>query len=126
MTTLYRIVSSEQWQQAKNSGLVPRCAADERDDCVHLNLRQDVEHAADLWFSPEEMPLALELDVTSVQSCIRWELRTREPMEVWPNLYLPNLRTEQVIAVHRLVRDEPGGGFRFAAPEASPPAIGLP
>lgn len=113
--TLFRVVSSDQWQQATASGLVPRCPADEREDRVHLNERKDVERVADLWFCVEEQPLALELDVATVPSDIRWELRIKEPLETWPNLHAPNIRVDQVIAVHRLVMDEGTGRFRFAA-----------
>ncbi|MDQ3269281.1 MAG: DUF952 domain-containing protein [Pseudomonadota bacterium] len=117
--TLFRVVPGDQWQQATRSGVVPRCAADERDDCVHLNVREDVELAADLWFSPEERPVALEIDPSSVRSNLRWELRTKDPVEVWPNLYVPHLRADQVVAVHRLERDE-SGHFRFATRDPGP------
>lgn len=113
--TLFRVVSSDQWRQAAASGLVPRCPADEREDRVHLNERKDVERVADLWFSPEEQPLALEVDVSGLLSDIRWELRIKEPFETWPNLYVRNIRVEQVVAVHRLVLDECMGRFRFAS-----------
>ncbi len=118
ISTLFRVVSSEQWQQATATGLVPRCPADEREDRVHLNERKDVERVANLWFSPEEQPLALEVDVSTVPSDIRWDLRVKEPFETWPNLYARSIRVEQVLAAHRLVLDERTGRFRFAASEA--------
>lgn len=113
--TLFRVVSSDQWRQAAASGLVPRCPADEREDRVHLNERKDVERVADLWFSPEEQPLALEIDVPSLPSDIRWELRVKSPFDIWPNLYVRNIRVEQVVAIHRLVFDECTRCFRLAA-----------
>jgi len=59
MDTLFRIVAASQWEQALASGWVPRCAADERCNRIHLNERRDVERVAALWFSPQERPLAL-------------------------------------------------------------------
>lgn len=114
-STLFRVVSSEQWDQAKATGLVPRCPADEREDRVHLNERKDVELVADLWFSVEEQPLALELNVSEVTSDIRWDLRVKEPVGTWPNLYAGNIRVDQVLAAHRLVLDEQTGHFRLKA-----------
>lgn len=113
INTLYRVVSTEQWDQATATGLVPRCPADERENRVHLNERKDVELVADLWFAVEEQPLALELDVSDVASDIRWDLRVKEPAGTWPNLYAPNIRVEQVLAVHRLVMDPRTGRFQL-------------
>ena len=123
--TLFRVVAADQWKLAAVSGLVPRCPADEREDRIHLNERKDVERVADLWFSPEEQPLALEVDVSAMPSDIRWEPRAREPFETWPNLHAPNIRVEQVLAVHRLEIDEATGRFRMEASGAEGP-VGTP
>lgn len=108
METLFRVVAASQWEQALASGWVPRCGADERRKRIHLNERKDVERVAALWFSPEERPVALELDVSPVASSLRWELRTEEPFETWPNLYLPNIPLAMVAAVHILSTDQAG------------------
>ena len=111
MDTLFRIVAASQWEQALASGWVPRCAADERCNRIHLNECRDVERVAALWFSSQERPLALELDVTSVASSLRWEPRADEPLETWPNLHIGNIPLDIVVAVHVLVADG-AGGFR--------------
>ena len=121
MSPLYSIISRSQWEQAHCSGFVPRCPADERRDRVHLNERHDIERVARMWFSADEEPIALELDVSSVQSKVKWERRTEPPLEEWPNLYLPAIPLEIVSAVHILDPD-PGsvGGFTLGLRQPVP------
>jgi uncharacterized protein (DUF952 family) len=111
---LYRVVSLAQWREGEATGLVPRCAADQRHDRVHLNRREEVERAADLWFSVDEQPVALEIDMSEAGPALRWEMRVEPPLEVWPNLYVPALPTRWVVAVHELVHDARRGGFSLA------------
>jgi len=113
---LYRVVSLAQWREGEATGRVPRCAADERRDRIHLNRRGEVERVADLWFTLDEEPVALEIDASEAGASLRWEMRTEPPLEVWPNLYLAALPARWVVAVHRLEHDAAKG---FAL-EASP------
>ena len=108
MDRLFRVVSTEQWELALAMGAVPRCPADERRNRVHLNERIDVERVAGLWFSPDEKPLALEIDVVSVADRIEWNLRTEQPIEIWPNLYADNISLAIVVAVYPLEYVGPG------------------
>jgi uncharacterized protein (DUF952 family) len=113
VTPLFRIISSGQWEHALSSGVVPRCGADERRGRIHLNERADIERVASLWFSPEERPVALELDLTSVASSIKWARREEPPIEVWPNLYLEAIPIELVVAIYSLQPSHAGGRFEL-------------
>lgn len=99
MDHLYRVVPASHWDQALRSGSVPRCAADTRLDRVHLNKREDVELVANLWFTPEEQPVVLEVEVASLADHIRWEARESAPDGVWPNLYMPAIPARNVVRV---------------------------
>lgn len=108
-TRLYRVVSLSQWHEGQATGSVPRCAADQRHDRIHLNRREEVSLAANLWFTPDEQPVALEVEMGAAGSALRWELRTEPPLAVWPNLYLPALPASWVVAAHALVHDRDTG-----------------
>lgn len=105
MQTLFRVISRAQWDEACSTGLVPRCGADQRMNRIHLNRSTDVLHAANLWFSPEEHPVALEVDLSSVSSALKWELRSAQPFDVWPTLYLDNISMSLIMAVYDLPHD---------------------
>ena len=112
MDHLYRVVPASHWQEALMSGFVPRCAADERLDRVHLNKLEDVELAARLGFTAEEEPVALEIEVSSLAEHLRWELRATPPEGVWPNLYVRAIPTQNVVRVLTLVHlTERGASF---------------
>ena len=108
MDSLYRVVPESHWHEALRTGTVPRCAADERHDRVHLNTLADVELAANLWFTAEEAPVVLEIDLHGLAQHVRWETRADPPHGVWPNLYVPALSTSNISRVFSL-RKEPDG-----------------
>lgn len=102
METLFRVLPLADWELALVTGLVPRCPADNRHDRIHLNDRESVERAASLWFTPEEAPVAIEIDVTTLAADIQWEMRAEEPLEVWPNLYALHIPADLVLKVYLL------------------------
>ena len=110
MDHLYRVVPASHWQEALRSGSVPRCAADIRLDRVHLNKLEDVELAANLWFTAEENPVVLEVEVSSLAEHLKWEARETPPQGVWPNLYVPAIPIANVVRVLTLEerQDETG------------------
>lgn len=123
MDHLYRVVSAAHWREAMRSGAVPRCPADARLDRVHLNKLEDVELAANLWFTAEEAPVVLEIEVAGLDEHLRWEAREDPPDGVWPNLYVPAIPTGSVVRVLALEQQPDGGGgstFRLG------PALALP
>lgn len=116
MIHLYRVVPKKDWIKALACGLVARCPADSRRNRVHLNELKDVELVANLWFSVEEEPVALEVDVSSLAECLKWEARTEEPYGLWPSLCVVGIPIEHVVRVLRLDNDScrgDAGGFRL-------------
>jgi len=70
-----------------------------------MNELVDVELVANLWFSVEEEPVALEVDVSGLTECLRWEARAEEPYGIWPNLYVEGIPAERVVRVLQLKKD---------------------
>lgn len=114
MDTLFRVLPRADWELALATGLVPRCPSDERRDRIHLNARDSVERAASLWFTREEEPVAIEIDVTTLAADIRWEMRTEEPLEVWPHLHALHIPADLVVKVY-LLEPLADRGFCFDA-----------
>ena len=101
-SNLFRVIPQTALDVAVQSGLVPRCASDERSDCVHLNLWQDVETVANAYFSAEERPVALEVRRADIDA--RLVAGPPAPGKPWQQIILhqPNILMTSVVAVHRL------------------------
>jgi uncharacterized protein (DUF952 family) len=80
MNKLYRVIDRYSWVKAKELGYVPRCAADQHDDYVNLNLLDEAEVVASTYFDPEEEPITLEVDISDFSEKITWT----EPTEIKP------------------------------------------
>ena len=63
---LYRIVPLEEWHITRREGQVPRGGADERDGFVHLSTADTYLETANLYFEPDEVPVALEIDPSAL------------------------------------------------------------
>ena len=115
-SNLFRVIPQADLDLAVQSGLVPRCAADERSGCVHLNLWQDVETVANAYFTAEERPVALEIRRADIDA--RLVVGPPAPGKPWQQITLhqPNILLNSVVAVHRLEISHSGArsSFRLA------------
>ena len=111
MDYLYRVVPKSEWREALRSGVVPRCPADKRHDRIHLNKLDDVELAANLWFTAEEEPVALEVDVADLSEHLKWEDRDDPPEGVWPSLYVQAIPVSHVVRVLTLLQRKDTAGL---------------
>ncbi len=117
MDNLFRIVSAAELALATASGVVPRCPSDERSDCVHLNHRSDVETVANLYFTPSEAPVALEVRRADIEEDLAFAPPTEEKPFGQVTLARPNISLTSVVAVHPLdvVLYQSSPAFKFAA-----------
>lgn len=113
MNNLFRVISAEDLRRSEASGLVPRCPSDQRGDCIHLNVREDVEAVAAAYFSPEEKPVALEIRRTDIASQLT--LGDAVASKPWQQVLLhqPNILFSTVVAVHNLEVVQTGAGHEF-------------
>lgn len=125
---LFRVIAGSDLALAQASGMVPRCASDQRSGCIHLNLRRDVETVAGMYFSAEEEPVVLEIRRSDIES--RVAVLAAVPGKPWEQLTLhqPNILMSSVVAVHRLEALESGDGvsFRWEQPPGDPSASSTP
>ncbi|QOW22180.1 DUF952 domain-containing protein [Novilysobacter avium] len=117
MENLFRVVSATELSTAIESGLVPRCPSDERSNCVHLNLRRDVETVANLYFTADEAPVALEIRRADIQEGLAFAPPTEGKPFHQATLPRPNVLFASVVAVHPLAVVQSNGAstFKFVA-----------
>lgn len=113
ISNLFRVVSAADLRRSQASGLVPRCPSDERSDCIHLNVREDVEAVAAAYFSPAEKPVALEIRRADIDDHLT--LGDTVAGKPWQQLllYQSNILFSTVVAVHNLEVVETRAGHEF-------------
>lgn len=117
---LYRIISGEEWDQTRQDRKVPRCPSDERDNCVHLTKAEDVTMVANQYFTMEEKPVVLEVDVTDFEDKIVWLEPTIEKPWNQPNADIENIGWRNIKRYARFV-DLKGTGGNFETGEFQQP-----
>lgn len=93
---LYRIISGEEWDQTKQNRKVPRCKSDERDNCVHLTRFEDLTLVATKYFTIEENPVVLEVDITDFNDKIIWREPTLDKTWKQPDAQIPNIEWRNI------------------------------
>ena len=114
---LFRIVSAADLASAIASGCVPRCPSDERSNCVYLNTRCDVETVANLYFTPDEAPVALEIRRSDIDGDLAFPPSAAGKPFSQVTLARPTVLFSSVVAVHPLnvAISNSLPTFRFAA-----------
>jgi uncharacterized protein (DUF952 family) len=108
MSSIFKIVSTAQWEEAKITGLVPRCSADNsaslesgaQNSCVLVNCFEDLELVCSKFFDKDDYPVALEISPESYQGLLKWQ----QPNEQTPwkegKLYVDHLLADMVLSVY--------------------------
>lgn len=102
MENVFRVVSAADLASAVATGRVPRCPSDERSNCVHLNHRCDVETVANLYFTPDEAPVVLELRRSDLEGDLAVAPSVAGKPFAQVTLARPNVMLASVVAVHPL------------------------
>ena len=114
--TVYRVISSEDWEAAQRTGVVPRCGADERDGFVHLSTSDTMLETANLYFEPEEAPLIIEVLTQALGEALLWEVVASRGGQRFPHLYAEGIPYEAINATIELALDaERGQTFKLGA-----------
>ena len=105
---LYRIIPKAEWADTVANREVPLCGADERDGFVHLSTVETLLETAGLYFTPDEEPIALEIESTRLGDSLKWEpVGSRGGVE-FPHLYGGGIPLESITGVVVLVADGVG------------------
>ena len=95
---VYRVISKEDWAMAQETGLIPRCGSDNHDGFVHLSTADTMLETAQLYFSPQENPLIIEILASVLGSDLRWESVPLREGKLFPHLYSEGIPLHAVVA----------------------------
>jgi len=113
MKSIFRIISSQQWDEAKITGLVPRCSADIEHDCVHVNEFADLAAVCSRFFKPAEIPVALEFAPDAYSNELKWLEPTAERPWRDGRLSIDNLHADFVLNVYSFEPEQTADGIVY-------------
>ena len=113
MNSIFRILSSEQWDEAKITGLIPRCSADIERNCVHVNEFADLNIVCNRFFEPSENPVALEFAPDTYSRELKWLEPTAEKPWRDGRLSIENLHSDFVLNVYSFKPEQTADGIVY-------------
>ncbi|QDT11867.1 DUF952 domain-containing protein [Planctomycetes bacterium K23_9] len=108
-STIYKIVSREEWTVAESVGEYRGSALDVADGFIHLSSPQQTVDTAAKYFADRDDLLLVSVDVASLGSTLRWE--ASRGGDLFPHVYgvLPLMAVAEVFALERM----PNGKHQF-------------
>ena len=112
MTSVFKIISSEQWEEAQITGLIPPSSLDNNDQ-LHLALFDDLPAICSQFFKPEDYPIALEFSANSFIGEINWVANQKHS---WKDGWLKNERiiADTVLNIYSFALTETNAGVTFS------------
>ncbi|MEL6361893.1 MAG: DUF952 domain-containing protein [Pseudomonadota bacterium] len=107
---VYRLMSTEAWQQAKSDGRLPWAPVDDEDGFFHLSGKDQVCETARLYYRDTEGLVALEMAEDALGDRLKWEASRGGAL--FPHYY-GHLDADQVGAVYEMTWK--GEAFEFGA-----------
>ena len=87
MKRVYRILTQDEWLEAKRVGALHPNALDTASGFMHLSAHDEVLETARRYFPPSANPVAVALDIQGLGPALRWEtVATREGV-AFPHYY---------------------------------------
>jgi hypothetical protein len=108
MSSIFKIISSEQWEEAKITGLVPRRSEDDiasldsgaENSCILICEFGDLELVCTEYFKKSDIPVALEVSPSSYQGLVKWQEPTEEKPWKEGRLYVDHLLADMVLSIY--------------------------
>ena len=97
MPVLHRLISTAEWGEAKRIKAIFPSDLDVKSGFVHLSTPSQSSETVKRYFSPEVMPLILEIDVEQLGDALKWEYVPSRGQDM-PHLYR-DLRFSDVLGV---------------------------
>ncbi|MEU1808922.1 DUF952 domain-containing protein [Micromonospora aurantiaca (nom. illeg.)] len=101
---IYKILSDDEWTQARAGGRFAGTAMDRQDGYVHLSAVDQVVETARRFFAGVTGLTVLAVDETRLGDALRWEVSRGGAL--FPHLY-GALPVDAVVAAHPLPADRP-------------------
>ena len=113
MDSFFRIVSSNDWEDAQITGLVAKNPTDDRDGIIHVNQFIDLERVCNKNFSPQDYPIALEFAVKSYADQLVWLEETEHTPWCDGQINFDNLSADLVLGIYSFEYLDTGAGGEF-------------
>ena len=113
MTTIYRIVTEDEWRAALQAGAFEGSEHDRRDGFIHFSTAEQVRETAEKHYAGRSGLLILSVDPAALAAPLKWEVSRGGAL--FPHLY-GSLPAAAVIRAEKLPLS-PEGRFLFPALE---------
>ena len=112
MESLFKIATSQAWEEAKITGTIMAGLGDEKDGICLVNF-ESLEKFANQMFRPEDYPIALEFSPVSLEADIEWREPSKE--KPWKEAILKRDRmiADDVLSIYSFIAEESDSGFEF-------------
>ncbi len=105
MTTICKIMSRDDWEDARESGLIAPAAIDRRDGYIHLSTEDQTLETARLHFAGRDDLVAVSFSAEDFGAALKWE--ASRDGALFPHLY-GVLAAADALGARRLVRSADG------------------
>lgn len=85
MSTIYRIVTEEQWEDAQRSGFFAGSEHDHRDGFIHFSTAAQVQETAAKHYAGKPRLLLLYVTTDALSAPLKWEPARNQ--DLFPHLY---------------------------------------
>lgn len=121
MSSIFKIISSLQWEEAKITGLVPRSGEDDiasldsgtENSCIIVCQFEDLEAICSQHFDKSDIPVALEISPSSYQGLLKWQEPTTEKPWKEGRLYVDHLLADMVLSIYSFEYLESDKNLKF-------------
>jgi len=114
MNSIFKILSSEQWEEAKITGLIPKSSADVEHDCVHVNEFADLTAVCRRFFQPSDVPVALEFAPDPYNQDLQWSEPTQDKHWREGRLKIDHLLADLVLNIYSFEHKQTDNGIVFS------------
>ncbi len=85
-TSIFKILTSQEWETAKNTGFFEGSELDQKDGYIHCSTAEQVSGTKDKFFNGMKDLVLLTVDVRQVLENIKWE---ESPVsgKIYPHIY---------------------------------------
>lgn len=105
MSKIYKILSAQEWDAARASGVFLGSAVDLADGYIHFSAADQAQETAAKWFAGQADLMLLTVEAGPLGEALKWE--PSRGGALFPHLYRP-LQAAEVSAARPLPLDETG------------------
>ena len=99
MESFFRIVTSNQWEEAQITGIIPKCSRDEQKGVISVSQFLDLEYVCNKLFKADDYPLALEFAPDSYPDQLTWRRSEDKKLFRRGSLTIDYLAADLVLSV---------------------------